>query len=151
MSAPLAEPICHFCYKLPLSWLNPKAVAPNNLSDCLRTQAQHSFHASHPRPQGAPTGGLGHSLPGPGDQPPLKVLSVPPRISETGFQVGATLRQGLGSSAHSWPGLGAPCGALPSANLRLGDVRAGGGGCSPTSPADGLEIAAFMWISRNWG
>lgn len=160
-SAPLAEPICHFYYKLPLTWLNPKPVTPNNLSDCLRTQAQYSFHASHPRPQGAPAGGLSHSLPGPGDQPPVKVLSVPPRISETGFLVGATLRQGLGSSARSWPGLGAPRGAPPSPNLRLGDVRAGAGGVLPHLPCrwsrdssfrvDFQELGPSRLVSPTWG
>lgn len=110
MSAPLAEPICHFYYKLPLNWLNPKPVTPNNLSDCLRTQAQCPFPTSHPWLQGAPMGGPSQSLPGPGDQPPLKIPSVPPRISEAGFPLCASLRQGLGSSACSWPGLGAPWG-----------------------------------------
>ena len=28
LAAPLAEPICHFYYKLPLNWLNPKPVTP---------------------------------------------------------------------------------------------------------------------------
>lgn len=71
------------------------------------------------------------------------------------------MRQGLGLSVCSWPGLGAPWGALPSPNLRLGDVRAGGGGVLPHLPCrwsrdssfrvDFQELGPSRTVSPTWG